>query len=502
MTGLTEHQIFTDNGTDKRERENFRNNLFENVQVCGNSRPFSFYRSDFRGAHFTDCSFKNTIFDMSDFIDTSFYKSEFNNVNWGSSEIKNCYFENVIFNSNIYETSIQKSVFRNCNFSHENFKATVFNVTFENCSFYDCDFESSTFEDINFINTTFKDCEMSTMHAENFSFEHCNLDNVIWGIEYWFTYFIYDSKFENIKLKYRGLYVDISRDNALFTSILLDTKKRNCFFEYFNILILQQIFLINNSEINIYNHVKEYPHAFDILLHGENELHRKKQILSIFKLIQFYFFRDNFNLYNVMCILEYINSLVLDHLTQSEAILYRSEIYKINEIFIELPFSYKQILSLPHDYMISADIRVNYEEFQDAKKFLDDTFEMLTKILHIENEKPYEIIKTRKGSWEFEIMSAAFLIIALFKIIKGSINFAIETKLRIELSSMVLKGLKENSNKNKYQLEETTKAINILQNTGMLNSENFSPEIMKADDLSKFMSLGINLHNKKYIRED
>ncbi len=496
MKEISHSGYFTDNGNNKRERENFRNFIFRDLEIKGTDQFFSFYRSDFRGANITDCKFANTLFDMADFIDTSLIRVQFCNVEWGASEIKNCYFEGVNFNKNKHESSIQKSIFVNCHFAGEHFKSTIFDVTFKDCSFTNCDFEGSTLEDIKFINTVFTNCELSTMHAENFTFECCILDGVVWGIEYWFSYFIYKTKMSDIKLKYRGYYVDISKDKALFSSILVDLQKKANFFEYINILVLHQILANDNEKITIKDHLQEFPRIFDLLLNESSTVHRKKQMLGLFKLLQFYLFKDNFSLYDTMCIVEYVNSLSLDNISSDEALIYRAEVYKINEMFSEIPFNYQQILTLPHDYMISAAIRLDYDEYSEAKQFIDNTFRMLASMLNIGTDSSYTIIDTRKGSWEFEILSYAIIIVLFLKVIRGSVNFILDTKLRVEISSLVLHGLKENNSNNKFQLEKVQKSVNLLQSTGMLASEHFSPEIIGTEDLSKIISMNLNLRKK------
>jgi len=495
MNNLMERKIFVKNDSNKRERENFRNFIFDNLEI-DNDMQFSFYRSDFRGAHFNNCTLTNILFDMADFIDTTFLNLKFSKIEWGLSEIKNCYFDNVHFSNNTYSSSIQKSIFHNCHFINESFKAIAHNVTFVDCSFTNCDFESATFEDIKFINTNFNNCELSTMHAENFSFEYCRLTNVVWGIEYWFTYLIYRSEFDDIKLKYRGEYVDMNKDKDLFAGILLDLKKSKNYVEYLNIMILMQIFSGINT-ISIFNHNIEYNNAFYDLLQSDNEMHRNKQMVGMFKLMQFYFFRDNFSLYDTMYILELVNSLDLSKLQSSEALQYRAEIYKMNEVFTTVPFEYKQIVELPYEYKISATIGLDFERQEDAEAFLNKIFLKLTRQLQIDDDMPYIIIDTKKGSWQFQIISSAILITMLLKIIKSSVDYYINTKLRLKIASYVLDGLEDSKQIEKQQIDKIQKTVHLLQSTGMLSSEDFNPKIFSTDDLLKFISVIINLKNFK-----
>jgi len=495
MDMLTEGNIYSSNGNTKRERENFRNFIFSNLTIDDDSQ-FSFYRSDFRGAHFSECKLTNVLFDMADFIDTVFINSHFNRVEWGSSEIKNCYFNNVYFKNNIYNSSIQKSIYQNCHFSNEKFKASAYDVSFIDCSFNDCDFEGTTFEDIKFSNTIFNNCEMSTMHAENFNFEKCSLNNVVWGIEYWFTYFIYRSKFNGIKFKYRGKYVNINQDKELFSEILFDLRKRKKFFEYLNIGILSQI-MSGCELLSIEKQISDYHNAFTELLCIEDDIHRKSQISNIFRLIDYYFFRDNFNLFDTMRILDLINNLDLTKLKTAEALNYRAQIFRLNEIFTNCPFEYTQIVNLPYEYKISANISLDFDEKDEAEAFIKKAFELLAQILGIQDETPYIITKMKKGSWQIELISSAVFIIMLLKIIKSSINFTLDTYLRIKLSSYLLDGLDDESTKKiKYPVNKLQKSVKLLQSTGMLSKLSGNTNIFSTEDLLKFLKMTVSLKQR------
>ena len=458
MSLPTNAKYFIDTGKKKYEKNNFRNYIFESLDFEGKKdNLFSFYRSDFRASRIYQCKFECTTFDMVDFIDVYVKLSFFFDCDFGNSEIKNVYFNNVEFRNNNYSSSIQQSVFKNCIFVNEKFCASAYDVIYENCSFKNCDFEGSTFEDIQFKNCTFFKCELSTMHAENFSFENCELKEVVWGADYWFTYLIADSKIENIILKYRGEIVDIYHNKEIIISILNDLIEQHSYYEYLNILILQQIIFDNNKDITISKHLKLYKKAFSELFIEKDFIHREKQLLNIFKLIRFYFFRKNFDLYCTFKIVEYINSLDFNIFQVNEAITYKAEVFKINEMFAGLPFSYSQISHLPVESELCAIIRLDYDNKEEAENFIKNTFEMLKEILKINgNKKYYEILSIKKGSWTFEILASAFLILTLYKIIKDATNFMLKTRIQIKLSSLTLDGLQGK----KY----TKKKLIILKN--------------------------------------
>ena len=50
MADIAQAYKFSDNGTRKREKENFQNYLFQGIDLRQSDEPISFYRSDFRGA--------------------------------------------------------------------------------------------------------------------------------------------------------------------------------------------------------------------------------------------------------------------------------------------------------------------------------------------------------------------------------------------------------------------------------------------------------------------
>ncbi|MGG4147635.1 pentapeptide repeat-containing protein, partial [Paenibacillus algorifonticola] len=493
---INSSSIFTDNGKNSREKENFRNVHFKNVNLPSYGESFSFYRSDFRGARFENCNFSKVNLDMADFIDASFHEVIFNDSTWGSSEIKNCYFNNVTFNNNSYQSSLQKSIFFNCVFINEQFDASAHDLVFENCRFENCDFEGSTFEDIQFINTTFLNCELSTMHAENFTFEHCELNNVYWGIEYWFSYFFYKTQMNRIKLKYRGKEIDLARDKEILNHFLENLLAQESYFEYFNVRILLKLFSGETNRIQITEDLKNFRMAFEKLLIHPNLLWRKKQVTGIFKLLEFYAFRDNFYLYDTMCLLEYFNVVDLTPLSISEKIEIKSEIFKLNERFIECPFEYDQILALPDDYYISSSIRLDFEDKAEAEAFLEKVFELLMDFGNYKLDQPYTIMNTKKGSWVFEILASSVLIVMLLKVLKGSVSFMIDAKARIEFNSIVLKGLQDPNALSDLQMDRTIKYAKLLQSTGVMTTKNFKPEIIEWNELSKLLSATVNLSNK------
>lgn len=498
MSLPTNAKYFTFTGKNKYEKMNFRNYIFDSLDLKGKKNQFfSFYRSDFRASRIYQSKFKYVTFDMVDFIDVFVKSSFFTDCNFGNSEIKNVYFNDVEFKNNNYNSSIQQSIFKNCNFINENFCASAYDVTYENCNFQNCDFEGSTFENIKFINCNLYKCELSTMHAENFSFEYCKLEEVVWGVDYWFTYLIADSTIKNIALKYRGEIVDIYQNKEIIISILNDLIEQHSYYEYLNILILQQIIFDNSKVISIAKHINLYKKIFSELFNEIDIIHRRTQLLNIFKLIRFYFFRENFDLYSTLKIIEYINSLNFDVFQLDEAITYKAEIYKINEIFSDLPFSYTQISQLPTEDELCAIIRLDYDDKVEAESFIDNTFEILKKILHLKNNKEYyKILSKKKGSWTFEILASALLILTLYKIIKDATNLILKRRIQIKLSSLTLDGL-QGKKYTKKEIDYIEKSINLLQITGLFNEELLNKEnIFNEDQLSKILDLGIKFIDK------
>ncbi len=166
-------------------------------------------------------------------------------------------------------------------------------------------------------------------------------------------------------------------------------------------------------------------------------------------------------------------------------------------MFAGLPFSYSQISHLPVESELCAIIRLDYDNKEEAENFIKNTFEMLKEILKINgNKKYYEILSIKKGSWTFEILASAFLILTLYKIIKDATNFMLKTRIQIKLSSLTLDGL-QGKKYTKKEIDYIEKSLYLLQTTGLFKDEKFNTEdIINENQLSKIIDLGIKFVDK------
>ena len=239
MSKLVKYFEFIDNGSIKREKENFKYHLFKNFDFKHKNKPISFFRSDFRGAKFIDIIFYENNFDRADFIDASIFNSYFLKTNIGMSELKNCFIKDTEFKENIYKTtSIQGCVFINCKFISEKFLINMHNCEFINCEFIRCNFERSTIEEVLFNSCDIIECDLATMHAENLSFNECMLDEVFFGRDYWCSYLFKETSLNSINLKYRGKITSVKEDRALFKEYFIELYKTSRFFEFINAKII------------------------------------------------------------------------------------------------------------------------------------------------------------------------------------------------------------------------------------------------------------------------
>lgn len=454
MEGVIKYKRFSNNGSLLREKENLTYTVFEELDFMNHLPQISFFRSDFRGSRFVNVSFYKNNFDRADFISAIFENCLFREVAIAACEMKNCYFNNSKFTLNTYaNTSIQECTFENCTFENEKFLVNMKNCRFINCTLKNCTFERSTTEKMEFTDCEILKTDLATMHAENYSFKSCNLEDVSLGISYIFGYLFYKTDISRLYTLYRGDKIKISSDSLSEYIISLLEEQR--FFEFLN----TNIFLFKSFQV--------IPELFNNALNQLSQINnttRRLEIVNLLDMFSFYILNNQLP-YKLVCkILNILDEFDWTLFPFDEQILYMSMHKKIEMIITNFQYDNSFIESaIGSTQFITFRCKTN--DYQEALKitssFLDDIHAKLGL------NKNYRLIMKEKGSWilTFAVVSTVGLMMP--KIINNYsniyFNFTVKNKISKKFNSIL--------DDNNLTSNDKTKAINTIQQIAKVASE-------------------------------
>ncbi|MGW7160046.1 pentapeptide repeat-containing protein [Paenibacillus taichungensis] len=386
MSGIMRYNKFTHNGSLSREKENLTYTLFEKLDFIHDLPKISFFRSDFRGSRFVNVSFHKNNFDRADFISAIFENCLFTDVDIAACEMKNCYFNNCNFTLNNYaDTSIQECTFVNCIFEDEKFLVNMKNCTFINCTLKNCTFERSTTERMEFTDCEIFKTNLATMHAENYSFKSCVLEEVSLGISYIFGYKFYKTDISRLDVLYRGNTVKMNVDN--FSEYIIELLPQQRFSEFINV----NIFLIRNFD-GIADQISK---ALDELSKINNTT-RKLEITNLLEMFLFYFLNNQLPYKLVSKVLTILDEFDWTIFPFEEQLLYKSVHKKIEMTMNNFHYDDSFIESAAGETLF-VTFRCKTDDYEEALKISSELLDELHVKLGL--EKNYKLIQREKGSW-------------------------------------------------------------------------------------------------------
>lgn len=455
MTDIVVRRIFKDDRGPTREKEDFTYTTFSDFQGKASKEPISFYRSDFRGASFSNCHFYKNNFDRADFISGIFRDCGFENVNIGASEIKNCYFYNTIFTGNQYNhTSIQESTFENCRFFDEHLLLNMKNCTLINCEIYSCTFERSTTESITFKNCKIYSTDMATMHAESHKFIGCSICDTSMGISYIFGYLFYNTDLGNIEILYRGEKVNLTLETMTCYANQLWGEQR--YHEFLNINVLC-------------GKIPELPdtvsHIFESILH-ESPCLRKLEISSVFSVLYFYV-ENNVIPYPVFTeLLIRLERFSWKKFTSEERFIYLAGVEHL-KLFIENGGYDKEFILSAINAHAVVSIHCNTDNYEIAQKSACEFLNSLCK--HLGLASNFEVVDAQRGSWTLTFVVVAAVALLIPKIISESVNVYLEISTKIQINKHIQNELK----KQDMSSAELKAITDIASDAGILKGTSF-----------------------------
>lgn len=464
--------------------------LFEDIDYTKSNNIVSFYRCDFRRSKFNNCTFYKNPFGRADFIDTYIYNSKFINVNWGSCLFENATFKYVEFFENQYKgVSARYSYFNNCTFTKENIITNMFDCTYESCTFIDCIYEKSSITNAKFINCTFIRTDISQCHAEKLKFDSCKLEQVFLGLPFWGTYLFRETFISSFAFKYRGDIVDIAREDY-FSSSFNEFWRKGRLYEFLNAHIISKQLSMQSDLLSITQKVFEKLKTFPVKI-------RKKNILDILDMLEFYFSYDNIDFITYNAIIEYIYDYGWKDYPFDEIIEYSSRIYKINCLMANFMYNYRYLYTIDPNKKCECIFRLNYDDQEDATTYLTSIFNIAnTNLCNNYYDSPlFKVIKVESGSIILTISSWALLAILVSYSVKRVIHNLESIKIEHTVSTAIQKQLTDSETP--CSTSDIDKIGKIATKYHLLNTDDIddaklnkvSSEITKGEILSIILNL-------------
>lgn len=488
MSNIIKPFTFSDDGNNKREKENFQGFLFNKLDMSERTVPISFYRSDFRGAKFQDVTFSGNNFSNSDFIDSSVINTTFDNSQFKYAEIYNSYFEKTSFSKSTFSsTSLIKLVYKNCIIENTKFDVNTFReCKFSNCKFIDSTFEKNSMDDIEFEKTTFKNIDLSNMTAINLFFSDCKFENVVIDADYLGSYFFKGKFFENLKLKYRGKVFDLDISQSdLLNNLFKILLERGRYYEAINIVIQKN--LLYEEKKSIFSLIKM---ASEQLFKEKSQLKRTYQFDKIFRLLEYYLNTGYVSLSDYFMIIGYFEKLELSKLEFFEQISFLEKLSRLKMLLEKMDLALNFIESTAgHDHVL-MEITINEADQKKFEKYFEVTMKDIGKKLSVKGV-PYQIVGSRKGSLIYEIVgySGAALVfmkilLSLVKVTRQTLHESIHLAIDYRMDSKALSLSKKISGRDQLKKMKEIKEYQLISKKNIGKTSDVASE-----DVEKLLPL-------------
>lgn len=488
MTNIRTAYIFFDEGRENREREDFQNFLFQDVDMRNRSIPVSFQRSDFRGATFRGSHFWGNNFGNADFIDAVAIDSSFRKCSFRHTEILNSYFENTLLKENLYSSaSFVKSHFEKCVIHLSAFNAnTIRECQFHNCEISNTKFDKCSIDEVRFVNTKISDCDISSNTAVNLYFDHCSFENVVIDGDYIGSYFFKGEFLDKLRMKYRGkiIKIDLSTTEILKNLFRIHLE-RGRYYEALNILV--QINMLEKKRSLLFSPVVKILSA---LLKEKNNLKRLYQLEKVFDILEYYYDSGYILLIDYFKILGYFETRNTGELSVREQLFWTEKVTRLKSLINITPIGNSLMGIDQEDVLVEITI-----ENKDKKQFIqifDGLASSYGKRLNI-TEKCYHIIGYRKGSLVIQLImclpvalimlkSLQKIIAASREVVKETSLFLIQVRLEYAVHSSLsnFKKLKEHSQTNRL-------VADIYKSTSKANAKDTKLELQQAEKALSLM---------------
>jgi len=432
MGSIAERFKFYDNGNNKRIKENFQGYLFNQINLSDSEHPISFYRSDFRGTKFKDCSFYKNDFSRADLIDSVIENSSFQSCLFRYSELFNSFFsKTTIIDAQFKSASFSRLFFYDCLLESGQLQdVTVRDCSFQKCKIVKTSFVKNSFDEVKFEKCHFAEVDLSNMTAINLYFTDCTFKDLIIDADYLGSYFFKGTYFKEVRIKYRGKFFNLEMSKQeLIENLFKIFLESNRYYEALNLFIQKNLLQdIYRSPFDITKRIIRQ------VLAESNFLRRSYQLEKIFHIYEFYFNTNVISIGDYYQLFAFFDELVVTDLTLQEQITIANSVQRLKSLF--------DIVNLSHDFINSVNGDVALLEItvsdQNENLFLQE-FESFLKHLfdsEFSKEQVYVVIGKRKGSIIYEIAINASVGVLLLRALKISLKYL--RSIGNELSQIVI----------------------------------------------------------------
>ena len=480
MNELVTRSHFVDTGNPQRESENFQHHVFKNISFENSAKPVSFFRSDFRGAHFDTVRFYRNDLRRIDILDATVLNSSFSECRLDVAELDNSFFGKTLFASNLYDsTSIKKCVFDECQFTQEKFiKTDVRQCSFNGSRIRDCIFEMAIFDDVRFTDCALERIDISNMTATNFYFVNTRFDDVTIDLDYLATYRFRSGLPGGLKYKYRGqvITLDLKAPSVLhdFTSHFLKTER---YYEFFNLMLL-----INSAAESPQPLAPVFRTVLSNIEQLSNDLVRRKQIDQMFSSLEFYFGSSVISFADYLQMLRALEQRAIGS-TAKDKFLYRGHVEYLKDLVLSASYSYDFIGSIKSDVIFSAEMVLEESEPHEAMRRVELLCETVAEMAgsYDENGMPFKITGWRRGSITVEMIGYSAFFFLLLKIVKEvaqtSVSVAIAYTMGKKAIGIVRSATSAKELRELERLQIVRTAITPLQAAGLKDLLNTVKEL-------------------------
>jgi uncharacterized protein YjbI with pentapeptide repeats len=456
MDTPSQFQVFTDTGETSREKENFQNYLFKDIDYRNKPVAVSFRRSDFRAVKMQNMHFFKNNFDRADFVNAYLKETTFDECNFGT-DFFNTVFEKCTFKGNNFDTStLNNNRYFDCCFENEHILNTTNRQAFySNCTFKNCIYEMNSFEDINFDNCIFENINFAEMGAYNFSFTSCSFKNFTVDPDYLGSYLFKHSPLEQTQFMYRGDGL------ALNNNLIEDLKTLSIFylqssrlFEAFNMTLLYRQY--SKQELSILGYLDN---ILDQIGTDKHDLRKFDQINRIIKAIIFYANSTVISIEETFYIIGQFENKRISFDNMHDQLQYVNNIYFLKQNIESILFETGDLSHVNPLSEIYCEITIEESSYEEFKTMMSEYLNSISSNYGIPELNNYKILGTRKGSLIVEIIGYATGIYVLITILKSIFVRTLEIKVEYTIYKKTHQLLEENNRK----LKDLETDVNIAR---------------------------------------
>lgn len=422
MNLVEKYKYFKKGSSSDFSAQNLSYHIFENIDFKQyfdvDKEITSFFRCDFRGSTFRNITFYKNEFDRADFISCTFIDCKFYEVNFGRSQTKDCYFYQCSFADNLYNTNtIQTSSYEDCEFNNEKILANINDCTYATCIFNRCNFDRTSADKLHFFKCKMCKINFATLHAENFTFDNCYLEDIDLGMPFVFGYFITNTSLKHVNFLYRGHKVSFQESKEYARELWSQNRYANYF----------------NSHI-ILGETQKLPDILPSILNNIEKLSPFKQKIELQQIFDCIIYYMKHNVINFDCIYKIISYLEViynkEKYTPEIQMIFASYTYQIEYLLKTFDFSYN-FYTNKSNVVSFVTFCCNTEDYDVAvnctEKFVRGTCNKFG------SPDSYVLYHSQKGSWLLTFAISPLIALAIIRIVKYSFNLNIELRIKNKL---------------------------------------------------------------------